>query len=229
MSNHVSRRALVLMSCALMMCALSACVKKTDTTKAVSQTYPYVTSMPSSGTLNSVYKRWRHTLSPIDAYHFDIVIPKDWQILDTKAAADPSPGNFTEMGVFRQPGDWMNDEKAEQNAEISVSVYNAKGDKRTAAQWLEDTIVKNAPSYEILQKNIAPAKKGDGMDMLVKYSNQNKEVIINRIAAFKLGDNIYVISGNDTAASYRDSAEAFYVAIESFSLITKPKTNPFAE
>ncbi len=192
------------------------------------RTYPYFTTLPSAIVLETSYKKWRHTLSPIEKYHFDIIIPKDWEVLDFTADREPDPSEFLELGVFRQQGAWMNDDKATLNAEISVSIVNVIGDKRSAADWLEDTVVKNAPSYQILEKRSRETSEGDAADLLISYKAKD-ETVMNRIAAFRRGDMVYVVSGNDSPNGYRDNAEVFYTAIATFTLIADPEANPFRE
>lgn len=208
--------------------ALAACSTSDTRTAEEERLYPYVTSLPSRDVLDASYKQWRHTLSTEDEFHFVIIIPTDWEILDVKADSKPEPGAFKEIGVFRQAGAWMNDENIEQNAEISASVVNMVNDDRWASVWLEDTVIKNAPSYKILEKRTLETPDGDAVDLLVSYKDK-EETVMNRIAAFRRGDNIFVISGNDTPNGYRDNAEEFYTAIESFRLVNDPEANPFRE
>lgn len=208
--------------------ALTACSNSDKRTAEEERLYPYVTSLPSKDVLDASYKQWRHTLSAGEDFHFVIIIPTDWEILDVKADSKPEPGAFKEIGVFRQAGAWMNDENMAQNAEISVSVVNMVHDDRWASVWLEDTVVKNAPSYKILEKRTLETSDGNAADLLVSYKDK-EETVMNRIAAFRRGDSIFVISGNDTPNGYRDNAEEFYTAIESFTLINDPEANPFRE
>lgn len=191
------------------------------------RTYPYFSTMPSDETIEEYYQMRRHTLSPVEDFHFDILVPKDWEILDIVAQAEPAPNSFKEIGVFRQPGAWMNSDSAPQNGEISVSAVHAKENPIWASVWLQDAIATNSANYEILEKHTVETPRGDAVDMLVGYSD-GKQQIMNRVAAFRDDNWIYVISGSDTVNGYRDIAEAFYVAIESFTLASGTE-NPFSE
>jgi hypothetical protein len=212
-----------------MLVVLVACTSAQTPDPSAERSYPYFTSMPSPQALKENYQNNVHQLSPITAYHFNMLAPKGWQTLDVYLTEEPAPGDFTEMGVFRQAGNWMNDEKSAQNAEISVSVYNAANDNRSAAKWLEDTLTKNAPGLKILERHIVSTdKEGDAADFLAQY-NDASGIIMNRIMAFKKDDKIYVVSGSDTINGYRDIAEAFYTAIGSFQLVADPNANPFRD
>lgn len=185
--------------------------------------------MPSDEVQDDSYQFLRLTLSPITDYHFTIAVPKGWQTLDVIAESEPPPGGFAEIGVFRQPGPWMENDFVEPMGEISVSVVNMTGDARWASVWMDDLLEKNLPGYELLERRDRETPNGTASDVLVRY-NDGSQSIMNRLAAFRDGNTIYLVSGSDTVNGYRDNAEAYYVAIASFVLTSKPATiNPFYE
>lgn len=189
--------------------------------------YPYFTSMPSGQTFEEKYENLRHTLSPLKRYHYRIAIPKNWEKLDVILEKEPEPGAFAEMGVFRQPGAWMNgDQSATQEGEITVTVVNAQSEERWASVWMKDIIEKNVPNVEIMEERTVKNGADEAIDMLFSYKDEQR-TIVTRMAAFREKDRFYVISISDTANGYRDMAEAFYVAIATFILEDNVKANPF--
>lgn len=188
------------------------------------RTYPYFLSMPSDLTLKEQYQNMRHNLSPLTAYHFDITVPKGWITLDTKLQEEPQLGGFVEMGTFREPGAWMDNSATEQGGEISVSTVNVTGEERWASVWLKELIEKNVPAARILEER--DMETPNAADILFQY-NDESEVIMTRMAAFRDVNRMFVVSVSDSLNGYRDNAEAFYVAIASFTPYEKRDVNPW--
>jgi len=204
---------------------LAGCSNSGNTAEV--QDYPYFTSMPSPQTFEEKYENLRHTLSPITRYHYRIAIPKDWETLDIILDKEPEPGAFAEMGVFRQPGAWMNgDQTAAQEGEITITAVNAQGNDKWASVWMKDIVETNVPNVQILEERTVKNGSDEAIDMLFSYKD-NERTIFTRMSAFRKGDRFFVISVSDSANGYRDTAEAFYVAIATFILEEDSKANPF--
>jgi|GEM_PF-3216255 len=223
-SSPVKRFALIFVACVL--CA--ACSKTPGrTTDNADPAYPFFITMPSELTIEDSYRRLEHTLSPLEQYHFRIIIPKDWKVLDAKLEQDVEPDSFDELAVFRQPGEWMTRETPA-DAEISISVIRPSDERESPAVWLQKILDKNVPTHEILQQRTKGEGANTSSDVLFKYRDA-KEQYIMRMAAFRGRDRMYLVNCSDTINGYRDNAEACYVAINSFSLRSEPLADPFAE
>lgn len=206
-------------SAGLLCLSFVACNASTEEERS----YPYFMSMPSELTIEEKYQRMRHNLSPITAYHFDITIPKGWVTLDTKLTEEPQVGGFAEIGTFRAPGAWMDNNGAEQGGEISVSTVNVTGEERWASVWLKELIEKNVPGARILEEQMIESP--NAADILLQY-NDGTEVIMTRMAAFRDVNRMFVVSVSDNINGYRDNAEAFYVAIATFTPYEDRDLNP---
>lgn len=197
--------------CGLALCFLAACTSKGNR-------YSFPTTLPSEQALDATYNRLRHDLSPLPEYHFQIMIPVAWKTLATKITKAPEKGGFDDVGIFREPGDWMKSDNAPIKGEISVSVLNVEGDKQTSVAWLEKILEKNAAGLIIvLNHRSIPSASGEVSDILIKYESSG-ETIISRLMALKRGDEMFVITGSDTEEGYKQTAEVFAVAVQTFKL-----------
>lgn len=214
----------------LCMLLLSACggagSKDSPKTADDGQTYPFVTQLPDAQTLKKEYKNIKHDLSPLLQYHFQITIPSAWKILDIVLDEDPPAGDFDEMGVFRQEGEWMNNEEIPPGGEISVSLIHPQNPDQTATDWLDELLPEDIASYELLEQRTIGSGIEEAADYLFHYMDKSTDYVM-RVSAFRAGDRIIFISCSDTANGYRDNAHACYVALSSFKLIANPKANPF--
>lgn len=205
---------------------LVSCSAATEpTVKNEDKDYTYVTKLPGASAFNAKYVTKAHELSPLTRYHFSVAVPRDWEVLDFTIKAEPEPNGFSELGVFRAPGAWQQSD-AKPGAELTISTVNVQGNAMTAAAWLNDLIAKNVPNPEILETHTVKTADGEAIDMLLRYKDKD-DTIMNRMAAFRKSDRIYLVSGSDTPNGYRDNAEVFYAAIATFKLKNEPSINPF--
>lgn len=186
---------------------------------------PFPIAIPSSTIIATKYQNIKHDLSPLPAYRFRIQIPKDWKTLDTFISQEPKPNQLADVAVFRQSGAWIHDALAPINGEISVSVMNVSGSTLSPADWLENTLQKNAKGFKMIQKRLSPSSFGEVPDLLMTYTS-GKDVLVSRMMAFRLDDKIFIITGSDTAEEYPENADTFNVAISSFRLDRIEKTTP---
>ena len=201
--------------------ALSAC--------GGGSTYAFPEGLPSERVIDAEYRRLHNDLSPLSVYHYRIIVPVRWKMFDTIIDLEPSPGTIGELGIFREPGEWMNDASAAFTPEISISVVMLEeDDNSTPTEWLEQKIHANTVAIKTLHKRTVSTDTGDAQDVLIRYSD-DKDVLISRVAAFRAGNRIFVITGTAPEHSYKSAAPAFAAAIASFQL-DEPKAsnqNPF--
>lgn len=190
------------------------------------QVFAFVTELPGAPTFKEKYNINVNTTSPIPAYHFQIGVPKEWIAANYSVKVEPEPGAFYEMGVYRIPGPWQTNKNAFPSAEIGVTVVNLEGDSRSAEEWLKAIIEKNLPNAQLREEKTIDTPSGKALDILLRY-NDSSGTVINRMAAFRDGDKLYLISGSDNVNGYRDTAEAMYVAIVTFEIKGKLDANPF--
>ncbi len=194
----------------LALCSLVACTSK-------GAKVPFPTTLPDEQVLDDTYNRLHHDLSPLSAYHFQIMIPTPWKTLSTKITKAPEKGGLADVGIFREPGDWMKNDNAPINGEISVSVLNVEGDTQTPAAWLETILKKNTKGFTVLNHRSIPSASGEVSDILITYQS-GSDTIISRLMALKRGNEMFVITGSDTAKGYEKTAEVFAVAVQTFKL-----------
>ncbi len=206
---------------------LASCTMGSSTSKADAMV-PFITAMPAQAVLDSQYKGIVHDISSFDEYHFDIVIPKRWEILDIALEVEPEPGDFTELGVFRQPGEWKTNEFAAPLGEISVSLIVPEDTAQSARDWLKNLISTNIPAYAVIEERTAGEGSSEAADMLFRYTVGENEFIM-RATAFRANDRIILINCSDSLQNYRDNALACYVALTTFKLRSADEANPFRE
>ena len=208
---------------------LTACKNNSlDSSSDVEHEFPFVIRMPEEAVLESDYKPITHDLSPLSNYHFNILIPKRWEVLDANLTAEPTSGNFGELGVFREPGEWMRDELATPLGEISFSLVSPVDKNQSPSDWLSELVAKNLTDLSIIEERTFGSGADEAGDVLFRYNN-NGVAYVMRAAAFRLGDNIVLYNCSDTLNGYRDNAQACFVALSTFKLRAFPDANFFRD
>lgn len=220
-----------LKNCCVALCLvmLAACAQKTDRPDAVgaeAKAHPFVTRLPDAEAIDEQYKDVSHDLSPLTQYHFQLLVPKDWQILDIALEEEPAPGDFSELGVFRQEGEWMENDDVPPLAEISVSLINPSGQEQSAAAWLDELLSNNKEAHTKLEERKTGSGREEAADYLFRYKDQGVDYVM-RVSAFRMADRIIFLSCSDTTNGYRDHAEACYAALATLRFKANPNANPF--
>ncbi len=227
MNTRIMRGGYHLLAC-MAAASIAACAPSPSSDDAdAGRVYPYVTDMPAQKILDTDYKGIMHDLSALERYHFDIMVPKDWQVLDTALDVEPAAGDFDEVGVFRQPGDWMEDEFAPPSGEISVSVIKPLDPDQSAKAWLDELLENNIPTAVRVEERTEGTGLAEASDRLFHYNNGGVEYVM-RAMAFRRGDHIIFLNCSDTANGYRDNAQACFVALRTFTLKADKEANPFS-
>lgn len=189
--------------------------------------YAFPLKAPSSETLDTSYKAWKHELSENTNYHFSILIPQDWQILQTSVAKKPDGSKPLEVAMFREPGAWMEDPSIAQEGEIVVEVFTTSGSLNTGGlktkapmDWLKKKLQTGVGSFKTLNERRFDGPSGPVADLLAK-SGAGDMTLISRFAAFHSPtnpDEIFVIASSATEEGYARVAEAFATAIDTLRL-----------
>lgn len=189
--------------------------------------HAFPTKAPSSDVLDTNYKAWQHRLADNPAYHFSVLIPNEWKILQTTVARKPEGDKPLEIALFREPGAWIEDENQPPEGEIVFEVFTTSGSAlgsgsmdQAPTAWLKRKLKDGLGDYKLLKQRTFKSLYGQAADVLVQ-SGAGKEIVISRLAAFRAPSNpeeIFVIVGSATAEGYERSAEAFATAIITFKL-----------
>jgi hypothetical protein len=180
---------------------------------------------PSGDVLKESYKAWKHELSANAAYHFTILIPNDWKILQTTVAQEPEGGKPLELALFREPGAWIDDASAPSDAEILVEVFTLSGSLNDSgvgapSRWLKHQLEQSTGAFTLLQERTFTTSYGPAADMLVRTGN-GKDALVSRLAAVRSPSNpqkVFVIACSVPEEGYAHNADAFVTAISTFRL-----------
>ncbi len=180
---------------------------------------PFPTELPSDQVINDQFKTIRHDLSPLRQYHFEIVLPTDWEILDAKIIEEPAVDTPQEVAAFREPGAWKDDGTAAVNAEVTVTVLRASGSVVGAdatRTWLKSILETTIPGYTLLEERSVTADGQGTADVLIQYGRD--DVIVARFWALPApdGKNVYVVIGSAPMEEYATVAEKLYTALATF-------------
>lgn len=184
---------------------------------------PFPTTLPSQEEIDARYKTVRHNLSPRKDYHFDITLPLNWQILDSKLIDEPTEEISIDMAAFRAPGPWMDDEHVLAGAEVTVTALRPKTSVvggAAAQAWLTDLLGRSVPGYRILDKQLVGGGTETYADVLVRYNANSGPVVARmRVQPIKQGSVVLVLTASAPEKDYADVAEALFVATQSFKLV----------
>lgn len=175
-------------------------------------------TLPPQSVIDSDYMTMTHNLSSLKKYHFEMLLPRGWQTLDTKISAEPKEGSPQEVGVFRQSGAWMHDPSVLANGEISVTVLKTEEKVETAEQagkWLVAILNTTTPGYKLLKQRTT----GTAADMLIRYGGGGEDVIARFWAVPSSDQRVFVVTGSAAAKEYPDLAEEIYAALSTFRLL----------
>jgi hypothetical protein len=203
-----------IVSCALL---LAAC----------GPTYAFPLKAPTSDVLDANYQALRHTLADNDDYHFSMLLPNEWKILQTTVARRPEGEQPLEIALFREPGAWMENEDAGPEGEVLVEVFTTSGSALGSGSagyapmaWLKRKIDQGMGDAKIVKQRTYESLYGPAADLLVR-SGAGDQTIVSRFAAIRSPNNpdqIFVIVSSATEAGYERVAEAFATAIDTFRL-----------
>jgi hypothetical protein len=193
--------------------------------------YAFPLSAPGSDVLDEKYKAWKHELTQDDNYHFRILVPEEWKILQTTVALRPEGEKPLEIALFREPGAWMEDETIPAEGEIVVEVFTVSGSLNTGGakdeapmKWLKKKLEEGAGSFKVLEERTFQGTHGPVADLLAR-TGDSEGYVVSRFAAFHSPTNsqeIFVIAASATEEGYSRVAEAFITAIETFRLENAP-------
>jgi hypothetical protein len=206
----------ILITSLLALTVLSACGKE----------YPFPIDPVSQEVIDQEYKGWKYTLIKNPAYHFDILVPKDWQVLQTTYAQEPTVDRPLEIAVYREPGDWMQDQKVSAEGELAIEVHLLSGSNlllpkdKAPTDWLKERLRMGAGTYKVLQQREFRNVHGIATDMLIR-TGSSQDTLISRFVVFRSpsrDDQMFVISGTAFEADYPRVADAFATAMITFKL-----------
>jgi hypothetical protein len=189
--------------------------------------YAFPEKAPKAAVLDQEYKAWKHQLASNPAYHFSILIPNEWKVMQTTIASEPSGEKPLEIALFREPGAWIEDESLPVDGEIVVEVFSLSGSivdggkiSDAPSQWLKRKLQKTVGEFDLLHERVFVSPQGPVADILVK-SGAGKNTVISRLAAIRSpddADKIFVIACSAQEQGYARVADAFAAAISTFRL-----------
>jgi len=205
----------------------SAIILSLALVSACGQQYAFPLKAPSSDVLEAQYKAWKHQLSMNEEYHFSVLVPNEWKVLQTTVANEPGEDKPLEIALFREPGAWMEDESVPADGEIVVEVFHLSGslisggDPTSAPMpWLKRRLERGLGEYTILNERVFTSLYGPAADLLVRSGGGDNK-IVSRLAAFRSPrdpQKIFVIACSVTDPSYPRVAEVFATAVMTFRL-----------
>ena len=189
---------------------------------------------PPSDVLDAKYKAWKHTLADNAQYHFSILIPNEWKILQTTVAKEPSGDKPLELALFREPGAWMDDAAAPVDGEFVVQVVSLSGSilssssKEAPLSWLKQRLKRSLGEYTLLKERTFSSLYGPTADLLIA-SGAGDQVVISRFSAVHAPadpDKLFVLTCSAMEAGYERIAEACITGIETFNLVNADPKKP---
>jgi len=189
---------------------------------ACAKQYPFPTAPSTNRGWQDRYNNMEHNISTLRKYDFRILIPKNWEILDTAIDRDPLPQELLDVAAFREPGEWMTTPGTSAKGEVAVSVFAESGaianTPHTHREWLFSALQKNMSEYVLLQEGKVHFINGDEPDLLIRYGSAKDEVVA-RIRIVPAGDGrLFVLTASAPAADYPRLAQDFFMALDSFRL-----------
>lgn len=149
------------------------------------------------------------------SFNFVVAVPPEWGRVMAPFDLAKLPTAPQTLALYRST--------AMPAAEIEIQVFPL-GREVAAVEWLEQVVRSLGAKTLQLTTHKAPDPVPDA---LVERVMDGQRYIF-RMAAYKNGDRVYLLSGRTTEAGYVANAEAFGAAIVAFDL-TKPQAKKYAE
>lgn len=190
---------------------------------AMVSSVPFPLKLPSERVIDTQYKEIRHNLSPLPRYHFEIVVPLNWELLDTRLFDEPPEEEPVEIAAFREPGAWMEDQSVSARAEVAVSVVKPKdlvSGADAARAWLLRVLDGTTPDYRFLKERSVGEGTQAWTDILIRYPLDSDTIIARfRVQPSEDGTHVFVLTATAPADQYAAVAEDLFVALASFRLL----------
>ncbi|MDG3442719.1 hypothetical protein [Nitrospirillum amazonense] len=153
--------------------------------------------------------------SPVQAFAFELMIPKDWQWFEKDGRPAKADGRLQLLARY-----------GEKNQEAITEVYAQQIEREVAPEdWLDPWMAAN--HYTVVARRSVPSDAGRNADVLASRSVQGQPYLY-RLRTFKNGKFIYLLHSFAPERRYAAAEDAFLVAAASFKL-TEAKPQPTME
>jgi hypothetical protein len=153
------------------------------------------------------FLRFPHTYSPEPQFHFELVLPKSWQLARMPAATQIAGAALRSIALFRN--------YSAPSAEVEI-IGGPFARDISPADWLDVTLERRGET--VLARRDAHTRRGVVPDVLTCGGN-DLAACISRWLAIKDGPRMFLLRASVQKSEYSTHADAFYVAVSSLRLL----------